>query len=69
MTYQEYQELLHNYAQAGQALDYVRSDRQNLCLPLEERPSDEELHKAEDDFAELVRIVNSVQAGLVRLID
>jgi hypothetical protein len=53
MTQQEYRTLIKDYRAAARILDYVRSDRRNLSLPPLERPSDKELERAEDDYAEL----------------
>jgi hypothetical protein len=67
MTKQEYRQLIEKRDAAGQILDYVRSDRNNFCLPPNERPSDEELEQAEEQYAEFVRVVNAVRSGFIKV--
>ena len=63
MTRQEYRTLIKDYHRAARMLDYVRSERRNLCLAPAKRPLDEELERAEGDYAELAAKLYSVESG------
>lgn len=67
MTHKRYQLLsLHFHLAAGE-LARIESDRKNLRLSPEERPSDEELQQAEDNFIKLAEKIDAVKSGQIVL--